>query len=61
MGGGVASVDVRETASRVRPVWPEVGEDVLRGYLQRDNSMGSGTTVAVLGENPTILAGRKKY
>ena len=58
---GAASGDVEEAASRVRPVWAEVGEDVLRGYLQRENSMGSGTTVAVLGENPTILAGRKKY
>ena len=38
--------DVEEAASRVRPVWAEVGEDVLRGYLQRENSMGSDTTAA---------------
>ena len=61
MGGGVASEDVREITGRVRPVWAEVGKDVLRGYLQRENSMGSGTTAAVLGANPTILANRKKY
>ena len=44
----VASADAKETAGRVRPVWAEVGEDVLQGYLQRENSMGSGTTAAVL-------------
>ena len=43
---GAASGDVEEAASRVRPVWAEVGEDVLRGYLQWENSMGSDTTAA---------------
>lgn len=50
-----------EAESRVWPVWAEVAKDVLRGYLQRENSMGSDTTAAVLGANPTILACRKKY
>lgn len=49
MSGGVASEDVREITGRVRPVWTEVGENVLRGYLQRENSMGSGTTAAGFG------------
>ena len=41
-----ASVDIEEVTGLVRPVWAEVGEDVLRGYLQRENSMGSDTTAA---------------
>lgn len=45
---GAASGDVEETAGRVRPVWTEVNEDVLRGYLQRKNSMENGTAAAVL-------------
>ena len=44
----VASADAKDTSGHVRPVGAEVGEDVLRGYLQRENSMGSGTTAAVL-------------
>ena len=36
----VASADAKETAGRVRPVWAEVGEDVLRGYLQKENRLG---------------------
>ena len=43
-----ASGDIEEVTGLVRPVWAEVGEDVLRGYLQRENSMGRGTTAAVL-------------
>ena len=46
---GAASGDAGETAGRVRPVWPEVSEDVLREYLQRKNSLGSGTAAEVLG------------
>ena len=46
---GAASGDVEETAGRVRPVWTEVSEDVFRGYLQRKNSLGSGTIAAGLG------------
>ena len=46
---GTASGDARETAGRVRPVWTEVSEDVLRGYLQRENSLGSGTRAAGFG------------
>ena len=61
MGGGVASESARETTGRVWPVWAEVDKDVLRGYLQRKNSLGSGTTATVFGGNPTISAGRKKY
>lgn len=57
----VASADAKDTSGHVRPVGAEVGEDVLRGYLQRENSMGSGTTAAVLGANPAVLASRKKY
>ena len=44
----VASVGLWDTAGRVRPVWTKVDEGVLRGYLQRENSMGSGTAAAVL-------------
>ena len=46
---GAASGDAGETAGRVRPVWPEVSKDVLREYLQRKNSLGSGTAAEVLG------------
>ena len=42
----VASADAKDTSGHVRPVGAEVGEDVLRGYLQRENSMGSDTTAA---------------
>ena len=45
---GAASGDAGETAGRVRPVWAEAGEVVLRGYPQRKNSMGNGTAAAVL-------------
>ena len=41
--------DTEEAAGFAQPVWAEVGENVLRGYLQRENSMGSGTTAAVFG------------
>ena len=46
---GTASGDAGEVAGHVGPVWAEVGENVLRGYLQRENSMGSGTTAAGFG------------
>jgi hypothetical protein len=58
---GAASGDAGEVAGHVRPVWAEVGENVLREYLQRENSMRSGTTTAVLGVNPAISVDRKKY
>lgn len=45
---GAASGDTKEAAGRVGPVWAEIGTGVLRGYLQRENSMGSGTAAAVL-------------
>ena len=45
---GAASRDAGETAGRVRPVWTEVGENVLQGYLQRKKRMGGGTAAAVL-------------
>ena len=45
---GAASGDVEEAAGHVQPVWAEVGENVWRGYLQRKNSVGSGTRAAVL-------------
>lgn len=45
----VASEDAKETAGRVQPVWAEVGENVLRGYLQRENSLGNGTRAAGFG------------
>ena len=47
-GGGVASAGLLDAAGRVRPVWAKVGERVFQGYLQRENSMGSGTAAAVL-------------
>lgn len=58
---GAASGDVEEVAGYVRPVWAEAGKVILRGYLQRKNSLGSGTTATVFGGNPTISACRKKY
>ena len=45
---GAASGDAGETAGRVWPVWAEAGEVVLRGYLQRKNSTGNGTSTTVL-------------
>ena len=45
---GAASGSTKEAAGRVRSVWVEAGEVVLQGYLQRKNSLGSGTTAAVL-------------
>lgn len=45
---GAASGDVEEVVGYVRPVWAEVDEGVLRGYLQRENSLGCGTAAAVL-------------
>ena len=44
----VASADAKDTSGHVRPVGAEVGENVWRGYLQRKNSVGSGTRAAVL-------------
>lgn len=46
---GVTSVGAEEIVGRVRPVWTEVSEDVFRGYLQRENSPGSGTRAAGFG------------
>ena len=40
--------NAKEAAGRVRPVWAEVDKVVLRGYLQRENSLGSGTAAEVL-------------
>lgn len=37
-----------ETAGHVRPVWAEADEEVFWGYLQRKNSLGSGTAAEVL-------------
>ena len=48
--GGGSIRDSENVAGRVGPVWAEVGEDVLRGYLQRGNSMGSSTAAAVFGD-----------
>lgn len=45
---GAASGDVEEVVGYVRPVWAEAGKVILRGYLQRKNSLGSGTRAAVL-------------
>ena len=45
---GAASGDIEEAAAMCKPVWAEVGENVLQGYLQRENSLGSGTTASVL-------------
>ena len=44
----MASAGLLDAAGRVRPVWAKVGERVFQGYLQRENSMGSGTRAAVL-------------
>ena len=41
--------DAEEAVGRVGPVWAEVDEGVLRGYLQRKNSLGSGTRAAGFG------------
>ncbi len=46
---GVTSGDAGETAGRVRPVWAEVDKDISWEYLQKKNSMRSGTTAAVFG------------
>ena len=48
LADGVASGGLWNAAGRVRPVWAKVDEGVLRGYLQRENSLGSGTRAAVL-------------
>jgi len=56
----VASGDAEDAAGRVRPVWAEVDENVFGGYLQRENSMGCGTTVAVLKSKSGDLDQPKK-
>ena len=48
MAKRAAPGDAEEAVGRVRPVWAKVDERVLRGYLQRKNSMGSSTRAAVL-------------
>ena len=44
----MASGDAKEAVGRVGSVWAEVDEEILRGYLHRENNMGSGTRAAVL-------------
>ena len=56
----MASGNTEEAANRVGPVWAEVGENVLQGYLQRENSLGSGTTASVLWVKYGILGQPKK-
>lgn len=57
---GAASGDVEEVVGYVRPVWAEVDEGVLRGYLQRENSLGCGTAAEVLGDKSSDFGLPKK-
>jgi hypothetical protein len=43
------------------PVWTEAGEDISREYLQRENSMGNGTTAEVLRGKSNGFGRPKKY
>ena len=44
----MTSWDAEEAAGRVGPVWEEADEEVLGGFLQRENNTGSGTAAEVL-------------
>ena len=49
LDGGGSTGDAEETAGRVGPVWAKVDENVLRGYVQRENSTGGGTAAEAFG------------
>ena len=39
MAEGDIREDTEEAAGFIQPVWVEVGENVLQGYLQRENGV----------------------
>ena len=46
--------DAEEAVGRVGPVWAEIDEGVLQGYLQSENSMKRGT--ASRSQRPVLRA-----